>query len=376
MSTTDPPTPAVNRSRPPTNLALDLLSGAGASHTSDLGYGINAADDGKVGWLRERQIDSLLFFRQAGDQPQQRLYNFIWTTQRQWCIAAVSALAAAGVRAIVFKGAEFFERHFAPEAVGIMHDIDLLVEMEQIPDALDILKQLGFRQDVVWPDGRGTRPRSPEELNAFLARHYELAPLVLLHPIGDSWTKPEVWPMVRVEGELFLAVYIDLHFGVAINIPGAPFFDRAEASVFRHGLTMCAADHLWFVASRLYSECAFHGKVSLRDLAYLVALVRKTSIAWDVVEDAAARYSLGPLLYYVLTFLQRLTGINVPPQILASCDPTSRTYRRDAGPQLHLWMGVDTFDSLRNHMEEMSLRGGPFRHQAEKSRYGKGDPRA
>ena len=159
--------------------------------------------------------------------------------------------------------------------------------------------------------------------------------------------------MVKWGDEHILAISVDLHFGVARNIAGTEFFDRTVRSAFPGALTLSPADHLWFLASRHYSERAFHGKTSLRELAYLSALLRSEVIEWDVVADASTRYALGPSLYYPLVFLGTLLGTSIPDFVLTSCDPSVRIYERDAGPQIHEWFEVESFEVLMNIVGEI-----------------------
>lgn len=340
---------------PPVDLALELLGGCGAVDEYRLPPRSGASAN-TMKWLQDRQIDSLLHHRQEQVPEQQVRYDFVLATQRRWWVDALAALAAADVRTIVFKGAEFLERLFAPRALGITHDIDLLVGRSQLDEALEVLLALGFRQHVVRHDGT-LRSRSAEELKGYYSRHYELAPLLLLHPIGDSWSGQVAWPMVEINGEVNLAVYADLHFGVATNVSGEQFFERAQTSAYGIAETMSDADHLWFLASRLYSEWAFHEKRSLRDLAYMASLVGKPTVSWEVVEESARRYALGPSLFHVLAFLEQLLRIKVPGEVLAACDPSARSYRRDAGAQVHHWFGLQSWDELQRLLAETPLGG-------------------
>jgi Uncharacterised nucleotidyltransferase len=259
-------------------------------------------------------------------------------------------LETNGVTALVFKGAEYLARHFGTGSVGALQDVDIIVRPGDQAAASEVLRELGFRQATVDYRAGALVDHSPEVIAAFERDHYELAAFVRLHEVRcdpdeldamPSSPQPPIW---RVGDTCMMAVMVDVHRGVAKNIDGARFFEHAVRSALGTGRTFCAADHLWFTTSRYYTEVAMHGKKSLRDFVYLVALLRTEDVDWDLVLHANEELRLGPSLYYYLRFLAALTGVEVPSAVLKATSPATGRYRRDWGWQLSRLFGqIDPF---------------------------------
>jgi hypothetical protein len=300
---------------------------------------LTAAPVGTSGfaWLARRRIDALL-----DDNPLQPLYNRIWMRQRDALGEVMSALARRDINALCFKGAEIHLRHFADHALGRMADVDILVVREKAEVARAELYELGYRHGVFNPGTGIVSWSSKDEIAQQEAGHYELAPLLRLERfeasqteaalIGSQGIRVPIWPGGKV-GEWCLGINIDVHKDVATNISSDEFFKCADPGSCGAGYSMSSSDLLWFTASRYYSEVGTVGKRSLRDLAYIIALLRGR-IDWDHVMRMATDYQLGASLFYPLAFLQRTFGAAVPDAVLEATSPLKTPRRRDWGWQL------------------------------------------
>lgn len=308
----------------------------------------DAPGDGAIEWLAARQIDSLSYLaRGDADHPVQRVYDKVWHAQREGTQAVVSALAAAGIDPLVFKGAEILHRSFEPHSINLMADIDLLIDRAALSRCKPILYALGYRQAYYDAKAEALIDRDFADVAAMEGTHYELAPFSRLVPlaldaeelaVARRINRHPLW--VTADGDCRVAVELDLHHGIATDLESAPFFARAVPSSFAGARTFCAADHLWFLAARLYNEVAIHAKESLRDFAYLAILLREPGLDWRIVLDAAQEHSISTPLFYYLSFLDFLCPGRIPADVLPQLDPLVNPRQRDWGWQLERLFGV------------------------------------
>jgi hypothetical protein len=287
-------------------------------------------------WLMHRRIDALL-----DDNPLQPLYNRIWMRQRDALVEVMTALARRDINALCFKGAEIHLRHFADHALGGMGDVDILVPREKSEGARAELHELGYRHGAFDSRTGMVSWFSRDEIARLEVGHYELAPLLRMERFEASQTeaallakriRAPICPGGNV-AEWCLGINIDVHTGVATNISSDELFKCTDPGSCGAGRSMPSSDLLWFTASRYYSEVGTVGKRSLRDLAYIIALLRDR-IDWDHVMRVATDNQLGASLFYPLAFLQRTFGAAVPEAVLEATSPLKTPRRRDWGWQL------------------------------------------
>ena len=320
----------------PALLAIRLLG----SLRNGVGDRFSEAPASWVDWLATRKVDSLYYIDGAKPAVTQEFYDKVWRVQRRETIAVLTALKDAGLKPLVFKGAEFVEAFFNPHCINVLADTDLLVPRSQIPRVKPVLFVLGYRQAYFCPTQRQLLDRDVADVASIEGSHYELAPFTKLLPleltieeveIAKEWNRPPIW---TIGDRGFVAVEFDVHHAVATDIESDQFFERAVASSFPNAWTLCAADHVWFTITRLYTEVALHGKISLRDFSYLVPLLERQTIDWAVVLDAAKKFHVEPPLFYYLSFLSQLVPGKVPATLLNDLTPLSSERQRDWGWQL------------------------------------------
>lgn len=324
------------------SLALELLRNIARGSPTPL----EQCSEATLRQLEARQIDGLYYSVAQPDHPRRRLYAAIWAAQRAACVEAVEALESQSIETVVFKGADFLDRYF-PAPFSIMSDVDLLVKRNDVGRAKAELYRLGYRQAAF---NRARRRLDEADVAAVAdteAHHYELFPFLRLDPIrldDDARAllrKRGRLPVVASGGELKVVIGLDVHHGVATDIATEPLMRRSRRSSFPAGRSLSPADHLWLVTARLYNETALHGKRSLRDFAYLVALLTQERIRWDDVLQSAADYEMHAALYYYFMFLSWLAPDTIPLDVLERLSPLHTKRLRDWGWQL----GV-LFDAL------------------------------
>ncbi|HXU70401.1 MAG TPA: nucleotidyltransferase family protein [Polyangia bacterium] len=290
-----------------------------------------------------RQIDSLYYLAFEPDAPTQRLYDKLWQAQQRGLETILARLANEGVRPVVIKGAELVRRHYGAHAMGLLRDVDLLVERADLGKTARILAQLGYL-DWVWDRTRGGwYDRDPLEAARATLQHYELMPVTLLVPLElDAAELAAARPLCRSSSPLVLIddrchalLDVDVHHGLGRNVDVQELFARAIPSAFASARTFGTTDHLWFLVKRSYVEVAQHGRRSLRPFAYLAPLLRAGDVDWTLLRRLAEQFESGPALYYWLSFLDGLAdGGLVPEDFLADMHPLRRGRAGDLGWQL------------------------------------------
>lgn len=292
--------------------------------------------------LETLQVDGLVDHGN-GRTPLQRVYDRVWQLQRSAACEIAAEGARRGFAPVIFKGADYIERYFSGRSPSIMGDIDVLVERAAIGAARASLYQLGYRQAKFDVTQRCLVDADVAAIAAVEAVHYELYPFCRLVPIeldaaerhaAHSWaSKLPLW--IPEDGAAWLCVELDLHHGIALDVEVAPLLEHCRPSPFDGARSFCPADSVWFTTSRLYTEVALHGKTTLRDFAYLVALLRDEQVDWDILLSACEQYQLRPALYYYLSFVNQLFDRRpVPDEVLDELDPRRGWRLRDWGWQL------------------------------------------
>ncbi len=300
--------------------------------------------------LQTLKIDGLAQASDGAATPLQRAYNAVLEAQLRSTAEAVDALLAHGASPVLFKGIDIMPRHFPQQAPSIMGDVDLLVDRGSLGSARAALLGIGLRQAFFDIEADQLVDADIADIADVERVHYELYPFRRLLEIGldaESVAALRVFPgriPVRIDrdGRAWLIDEIDLHHSVALDIDPAPLFERARAGSLRGALGLSAADQLWLVCSRFYSEVAMHGKRSLRDFAYLAAIVRDGGIDWECVLRVAMEYEMRPALFYYLRFVDTLFARSmVDPGLWAELDPRTGSRQRDWG-----WMLAPLFDAM------------------------------
>lgn len=328
-------------------IAMALLKAHGRETAPDTAIlaGIGEEDGCVLSMLRIKRIDSLYYHARPCPMvsPQQTLYDKIWAVQERALAAAIRAIEAAGLPVLVFKGAEMLAL-YAPcrtRAVSLMSDLDLLVPRRDLAKITRLLNDDGYVQGVVDPE-RGTIAEAHADQHRFYENHhYELHPFVRLDPIDLSSQEVEViarlprrTQLVGREGKWHLIVKLDVHHNVSLDMEVEQFFRRAIPSHLGYGLTLGPADHLWVMVSRYYMEVAIHRKYRLRDLVFFMTMLRRLAIDWDLVVERCRHYRLYPSLFYMLSFLDQLSGTVIPTGVLAEMSPRKDDREHDWGWQI------------------------------------------
>jgi hypothetical protein len=215
---------------------------------------------------------------------------------------ALTALADAGIPAMLLKGAALVETVYADPARREMLDIDLLVPDDRLAAANAALAPLGYRPV---PAGEGSgAPGRPMRVE----RHHDAA------LVGEEeLTAIELHRHVAITGE-----------GRGFAIDG--FWERARTAPKTGHLLPSAEDLLLhvcfhFTRNRLGGSARRRNTGgALAQIADINSLVAGESIDWDLLAATARAYHLDTRVFLAL-FAARELGVAVPVSAVAGLRP-------------------------------------------------------
>lgn len=322
------------------NAAVSLLSHINSHAQLDQAARLSIASQSGVFLpeLRRRRIDSLLYFFEGTTTPLQQVYNAGWAIQRSNLVTVLQQFTENDLQAIVFKGAEHIEQHFGSENLSGIHDVDILVQREDLPGVKAILYGLGYRQaaldtdsgrliDVDALDVAQFEANSRFELHSFSrVDHFPVTPEQ--RALSTIWNRK---PFLPLDNDALVTTSIDVHYSIGEQFDVGSAFRRSMPSSLGYCQTLNPADHLWFTASKYYREVILTGRYGLREFAYVAKMANDPALNWDLVIKNARETNTCPCLYYVLSFLARIESITISPDVLAALNPLTNDRRNDFG---------------------------------------------
>jgi hypothetical protein len=283
---------AVLLGRPGPRLEGDAAALGVAGYTSGMGPLLGV-------WLEEGRLEAE---PAAGEILALHLRHNRLRTRRlaAEAVRAVRVLADAGIPVTVLKGVHTGPAYFPDPAARPLSDVDLRVPPAAVAAAEEALLAAGYRRGTVllrpyrgvWaPPGTPTLPRSLRLLHAddpwsvdvqvSLDRTFAPAAVARLDALGEPEGPP--WPphpAARVLGQPLLTVFLAAHASESLR------------------------------------------SLTLLRLVELVLVIRRDvaagALAWEALEETAARVGGTGLLYPALEMAERLAEGTVPPGVLAA----------------------------------------------------------
>ena len=126
--------------------------------------------------------------------------------------------------------------------------------------------------------------------------------------------------------DIYLAVELDIHHALSNGINLDDVWKDVSIKAL-HGEVaehVSWETHVWFIAARLYHEVMILGATKVRPLIELTRIIESHNIAWAKVLQVSAKYSLGPGIFYVLSFTRDMLGANIPAEVLKDLDEQRR----------------------------------------------------
>lgn len=297
-------------------------------------------DDSIISKLKEKQIDSLYYFQFDPLNRQQQFYEWVWGIQTQCLQKVLDALNKEGISYLIFKGAEFIGRYYDHKPINLVYDIDFLVPQKEIMKVQSIMHSLGYHYGSIDPGSFKYEYLDIHEAGKIMQYHYELPSLSkpittsLPESFSEFCTENPTFSVWHDQYKTIVFAEFDFHYQLALDVVGDEVFDRKVASIYPGAYTLNPADSLWFTLSKYYNEVALHGKSSLRDFVYLIALLNNESIDWKIFLSSVREYKLHHSTYYFLFFCNLFLQKPVPEEIFSELDPLKNNRLKDWGWQI------------------------------------------
>jgi hypothetical protein len=204
----------------------------------------------------------------------------------------VLCLQNAGVRVLLLKGTALSALHYRDLGARPMADLDVLVPLDQVPRALDLLTQCGLKR----------APGAPDRFNDTLAR--------LFHACTYE----------DASGR-----HLDLHWRLFASSPDrdddAAVWDAAVPVEIQwvHALALCPADQFLHVCAH---GVAWNHVPPLRWIADAATVLRASgdAVDWDRLRARASHHGLVLALGAALRTLEEVSGLTPPEGFLAALD--------------------------------------------------------
>ena len=199
-------------------------------------------------------------------------------------------LLESGIETLALKGFFLQQAVYADDEIRPMNDVDLLVRREQIPAAIEILNEIGFR----------------------VLSHFD--------PAFENEDIKHVPPMQNEFGQT-----LELHWNLLEE--NEPFSIDME-QVWEH--KTCYSNRLWGLSlEHLIVHLAIHGtyqhylRLGLRSLLDLNRVIKKFAdeIKWEQVVTTTKDWNAEKSLWVSLKLTQKYLSLDLPEDVLLSLEP-------------------------------------------------------
>jgi hypothetical protein len=309
--------------------------------------------DTDIALLGSRGLRGLYFMHQQEVPSAIARDRAIWAHQRTALLQLLDAADRRGIPMHVFKGAQICEKYFGSIPLGTKGDVDIIVPPDAEKATRTLLGDLGYIQADFDTNTLQLVPCGRETLDKHEKNNYTLKSFVRLEKIewagrGDG---PYGFSSPTMNSKEFgqLLMNVDVAIGLDSSIDCTQLFARATPSAFGIGKALSVEDHYWYLCSVFYLKMfMFKSKVQLGQLCEIGILLAREHKAmdWDYLLHRANLHDLFSPLFYLTSFLDELTNLNLPQQILTQFDPRRGTRNRDFGWQFPKIFGLlDAFPS-------------------------------
>jgi len=209
--------------------------------------------------------------------------------------AALEALGAAGVRAIMLKGAALIESVYPDPAMRELLDLDLLVEPGGLNAARAALAPLGYRPETATglPDDRSGHHHEPALVSDRALVAIELHHHIAMTDEGGRFDLGGIWERARGDGAQLLPAPEDLLLHVALHFTRNRLGGSAERGSSAGALAQ------------------------IGDMAWIIDV---EPVDWDVLAATARACGIEARVFLAL-FAAAEVGVAVPDEVLGDLRP-------------------------------------------------------
>jgi putative nucleotidyltransferase-like protein len=246
----------------------------------------------------------------------------------------VGALQESRIDYLMLKGCSLSLFYYPDWALRPMQDLDIIVRPHDAVRIQRLLFRLGYRHGIWDSDSATFTPTSVRLTPQAIRSHIELPPFTHLararSPLAasdvlDSWRRQHIKCAIDRHGWLTVPVFVDVHTNVSEGFDLIDVWRGAETHTVADipVRTQSTTGMLWFIAARLYLEAFTYNtlKLSMFGDVHTVLYRAANRVDWAELLATCYKYGMRPALYYVLAQVRRLTGIDVPLEVLAILRP-------------------------------------------------------
>lgn len=241
----------------------------------------------------------------VGSEVQARKFYYLYHLTRRRNARAYGqlrevllGLRAAGIEAIVLKGAALAAEVYQDSGLRPFADMDILVRRRDLQRAHDILRDLGYRlnyqgNSITAPGGADLKYRS--------ARQY-------YHEGGDYLSIDLYWQLGR--------------YPYIVPIDHEGFWERASKVTLEGvpALVLSPEDAMLHL-SLDFILGVWYGHPELKSLRDIAEIACRQEVDWEALASRASRSALAPSLYYSGRLAREMLGAAVPEETLARIYP-------------------------------------------------------
>lgn len=242
------------------------------------------------------RIKALNIVRQFPDNVLERFKEFLYprASANSWLLQTgkevTQRLLESGIETLALKGLFLQQAVYADDEIRPMNDVDLLVRREQIPAAIEILNEIGFR----------------------VLSHFD--------PAFENEDIKHVPPMQNEYGQT-----LELHWNLLEE--NEPFSIDMDCVWDQK---CCFDDQLWGLSVEyLIVHLAIHGsyqhylRLGLRSLLDLNRVIEKFAdeIEWEQVLSTAKIWNAEKSLWISLKLTQKYLSLDLPEDVVLSLEP-------------------------------------------------------
>ncbi len=261
-----------------------------------------------------------------------RIAEILFNKQKEYWKEVTAKLSMEGVNSLTFKGFYFLSDVYKCREYYPMSDIDLLIEPDSINRFKDILRELGFSQNIAIGSDNKAYALDWNYIEDYEAKHYELYPFINiveipeLVPYYDFIVKYlHFFPFVFENEKLYYAIMFDVHHNLSHNIALDDIWLNSRQFQVDETTGRAVNDEVlgWFIPARFYHEAMVLCDFNLRLIANLIALVGTRELDYHKILEAAVKYRLQPSLFYCYRFLKEFVGLKIPDDFLEALAQSS-----------------------------------------------------
>jgi hypothetical protein len=249
----------------------------------------------------------------------------------------LDALDQEGIPCFLVKGPDLALLYYPEPLLRPMTDVDIMIRAADAWRTQEVMFALGFRHGIFDPSSGGwTDDRKPLGQEMFRDT-YALPVFVHIEKVEAPFPADALPAKLRhrhvkayigSNNVMHIPIFVDVHFNLSVGIDEEDIWSgvRLANALGRVVRVHSPTGAVWFLAARLYHEAFLYNSLRLLMLGDLHCVLHNqiNDIDWAEVAAIAYKYEMRPALYYVLSQVRHLFGIDIPTGFLDLIRPDQK----------------------------------------------------